>query len=82
VFEQVWAMILICFLRQTGSRVLWRLVGDHAELVVAAQPVAEPGGGFGLLRSRRKSVPADFDVASRSRVSMTAASHDAARRSI
>lgn len=46
-----------------GSRVAWRLVGDRAELVVFNQPAEVESGGFGLLRSRRKSVPADFDVA-------------------
>lgn len=46
-----------------GSRVAWRLVGDRAELVLFSQPAEVESGGFGLLRSRRKSVPADFDVA-------------------
>lgn len=46
-----------------GSRVAWRLVGDRAELVVFNQPAEVESGGFGLLHSRRKSVPADFDVA-------------------
>lgn len=48
---------------RAGSRVTMRVVGDHAELVVVSQPAEVAGGGFGMLRSRRKSVPADFDVA-------------------
>jgi len=48
---------------RAGSRVAMRLVGDHAELVVVSQPVEVESGGFGMLRSRRKSVPVDFDVA-------------------
>ena len=47
-----------------GSRVAWRLVGDRAELVLFSQPAEVEPDGFGLLRSRRKSVPVDFDVAS------------------
>lgn len=48
---------------RAGSRVAMRLVGDHAELVVVSQPAEVGSDGFGMLRSRRKSVPADFDVA-------------------
>ncbi len=48
---------------RAGSRVIWRVSGDHAELIVADPPVDLPVKGFGLLRSSRKSVPADFDVA-------------------
>jgi len=48
---------------RAGTRVALRLVGDHAELVVVSQSAEVESGGFGLLRSRRKSVPADFDVA-------------------
>ena len=46
-----------------GSRVRFRIVGGAAQLevVVAATPTVE--GGFGMLRSPRRSVPADFDVA-------------------
>ena len=48
---------------RAGSRVTMRLVGDHAELVVVSQPAEVASGGFGMLRSRLWSVPADFDVA-------------------
>ncbi|MCP9861470.1 MULTISPECIES: AbrB/MazE/SpoVT family DNA-binding domain-containing protein [unclassified Cyanobium] len=47
-----------------GSRVSFALVGDHIELRPwkPAQPV--PESGFGLLRTNRPPVPADFDPAS------------------
>lgn len=48
---------------RTGSRVEFRIVGDHAELYLSDPPVAVPGDGFGLLKSRRASVPADLDTA-------------------
>lgn len=48
---------------RAGSRVAFRLAGGHAELQVVSAPSDVEGGGFGLLNSRRKSVPADFDVA-------------------
>ena len=46
-----------------GSRVRFRIVNDTArlEVVAPATPVVE--SGFGMLRSKRKSVPADFDPA-------------------
>jgi antitoxin PrlF len=48
---------------RAGSRVEMRLVGDHAELVVVSHTAEVTSSGFGMLRSRRESVPADFDVA-------------------
>lgn len=48
---------------RAGSRVTMRVVGDRAELLVVSQPAEVASDGFGMLRSRRKSVPADFDVA-------------------
>jgi len=48
---------------RAGSKVRIRVVGDHAELVIVSAPVTISTSGFGLLRSKRKSVPADFDVA-------------------
>ena len=47
---------------RAGTRVTIRVVGDHAELLVVSQPAKVASGGFGMLRSRRRSVPADFDV--------------------
>lgn len=46
-----------------GSRIEFRVVGEHAQLRVVDSPVEVPGEGFGLLKSRKKSVPPDFDVA-------------------
>lgn len=48
---------------RAGSRVRFRLVGGHAELDVVSTPAAISSSGFGILKSQRKSVPADFDVA-------------------
>lgn len=47
-----------------GSRVEFRLVAGHAELHVQSHPAEVPADGFGLLKSRRRSLPADFDPAS------------------
>ena len=47
-----------------GSRVVFRLVGDRAELLVVSLPVSAPSSGAGLLRHKRAAVPVDFDVAS------------------
>lgn len=48
---------------RAGSQVNFRVVGDHAELEVIPPLVDAPESGFGMLKSRRQSVPADFDVA-------------------
>lgn len=46
-----------------GSLIEFTLVGDHVELRVKSSPAAVPESGYGLLKSRRTSVPADFDPA-------------------
>ncbi|MBK9955162.1 MAG: AbrB/MazE/SpoVT family DNA-binding domain-containing protein [Rhodocyclaceae bacterium] len=46
-----------------GSRIEFALVGDHAELRVKSTPAGVPDSGFGLLKSRRASAPADLDPA-------------------
>lgn len=46
-----------------GSTLEFALVSDHIELRVKSMPVAVPKSGFGLLESRRKAVPVDFDPA-------------------
>ena len=46
-----------------GSRIEFVLVGDHAEMRVRSSPTGVPGSGFGMLKSRRHAVPADFDPA-------------------
>ena len=47
-----------------GSRIEFSLVGDHAELRVRSSPAEVPASGFGMLSSRKRAVPADFDSAS------------------
>ncbi len=46
-----------------GSRIQFLLVGDHVEMRVRSAPAAEASSGFGMLKSRRAAVPADFDPA-------------------
>ena len=46
-----------------GSRIQFLLVGDHVEMRVSSSPPEAPGSGFGLLKSGRAAVPADFDPA-------------------
>jgi antitoxin PrlF len=48
---------------RTGTRVAFEVVGDHAEMRLKTTPAAVTGEGFGLLKSRRRSVPSDFDPA-------------------
>jgi AbrB family looped-hinge helix DNA binding protein len=47
-----------------GSRVSFELVGDHIELRAWRPDQPMPASGFGLLKSKRAPVPADFDPAS------------------
>jgi AbrB family looped-hinge helix DNA binding protein len=49
-------------LRQ-GSKVEFVLVGDHVEMRVFSTPAAVTASGFGMLKSKRTAVPADFDPA-------------------
>ena len=49
-------------LRQ-GSKVEFVLVGAHAEMRIVSTPIELPGGGFDMLRSKRATVPVDFDLA-------------------
>ena len=46
-----------------GSRIEFVLVGDHVEMRVKSSPTDVPDIGFGMLKSRRAAVPADFDPA-------------------
>lgn len=48
---------------RTGSRVVFAIVGSHVELQVESSPAKVSESGFGLLRTRRDAVPADFDPA-------------------
>ena len=47
-----------------GMALTFEIEGDHIALRPARAPRQEQGSGFGLIKSRRKGVPADFDVAS------------------
>ena len=49
-------------LRQ-GSKVEFVLVGDRVEMRIVSTPAAVPASGFGMLKSKRVAVPADFDPA-------------------
>lgn len=46
-----------------GSRIAFRLKGKFAELRIVAQPAQVSTDGFGLLKTRKRSLPADFDAA-------------------
>lgn len=47
-----------------GMAVSFEIEGDHIALRPAPSPRQAVACGFGLIRSRRKGVAADFDVAS------------------
>ena len=44
-----------------GSRIEFSVVGDHVEMRVKSSPTETRGSGFGMLKSCRSAVPADFD---------------------
>lgn len=50
-----------------GSRIVFSLVGDHVEMRVQGAPSRGARSGFGMLKSRRTAVPADFDAATLAR---------------
>lgn len=50
-----------------GSRIEFLRVGDHVQMRVHSVPAAPGQSGFGMLKSRRTSVSADFDAASLSK---------------
>jgi AbrB family looped-hinge helix DNA binding protein len=49
---------------QQGMAVTFQIAGDHIELRPAPSVRQGAVSGFGLIRSSRVGVPADFDVAS------------------
>ena len=53
---------------QQGMAVNFSVEGDHIALRPATSARQGAASGFGLIRSRRPGVPADFDVASLSAV--------------
>lgn len=46
-----------------GSKVTFEYVGDHIEMRIKTTPTPVAESGYGMLKSRRKAVPADFDPA-------------------
>ena len=46
-----------------GSKIEFSLVGNHVEMRVVGASLEAPGSGFGMLKSKRATVPADFDPA-------------------
>jgi len=46
-----------------GSKIEFLVVGDHVEMRVGSSPAPISKSGFGLLKSKRKAVPVDFDPA-------------------
>lgn len=49
---------------RAGSRVEFTVVDDHIEMRVSHRTAEVTKSGFGMLKSRRPSVPADLDPAS------------------
>jgi AbrB family looped-hinge helix DNA binding protein len=47
-----------------GSKIQFTIVGEHLELRVKNTPQVPLPSGFGMLKSPRPAVPADFDPAS------------------
>lgn len=47
-----------------GTKVSFEQVNDHIELRVVDSPKAPSQSGFGMLKTNKKPVPNDFDVAS------------------
>jgi len=46
-----------------GSKVSFEVVGNHVELKISKTPVDVDQSGFGLLKTKKKAVPVDFDPA-------------------
>jgi AbrB family looped-hinge helix DNA binding protein len=46
-----------------GSKIEASIVGDHIELHISDMPAEQNKTGFGMLKSKRTSVPVDFDPA-------------------
>ncbi len=47
-----------------GTKLAFSVVGDHVELRLLSHPAEVPVTGFGLLKTRCKALPTDFDAAS------------------
>ena len=46
-----------------GSQISFEVVGNHVEMRVESAPVKINKSGFGMLKTRKKSVAVDFDPA-------------------
>lgn len=46
-----------------GSRIEFTCVGDRVEMRVKSTPSCAAGSGFGMIKSSKTSIPADFDPA-------------------
>jgi len=46
-----------------GMAISFSIEGDHIALRAARSPQLESHSGFGMIQSKRKPVPAEFDVA-------------------
>jgi len=46
-----------------GSQISFEVVDDHIEMRVSNTPVKIKSSGFGMLKTHKKAVPADFDPA-------------------
>ncbi len=49
---------------RAGTKVEFAVVGDRVELRVQGSPLTDVPSGYGMLKSRRRALPADFDSAS------------------
>jgi bifunctional DNA-binding transcriptional regulator/antitoxin component of YhaV-PrlF toxin-antitoxin module len=47
-----------------GCKVKFTVVGDHVEMRSLSTPSKVPDNDFGMLKSKRRAVAADFDPAS------------------
>mgnify|MGYP003573086352 len=47
-----------------GCKVEFTVIGDHVEMRLLSKPAKVPDSGFGMLKSKRRAVAADFDPAS------------------
>ena len=48
---------------QQGSKIEFLITNDHVELRLKSSPAKVISNGFGMLKSNKTAVPADFDCA-------------------
>ena len=49
---------------QQGSKIEFLITDGHVELRLKSSPAKIIGNGFGMLKSKKTALPADFDAAS------------------